>query len=331
MYLQSTIFLCIALLGLGHTGHVSGKVDTVPVAVRANAGEAQALQQWGATIEYLNQAVPGHQFVIQPYASITQQLKDANDKKFAFLLTNPATYVELEASHGAKAVLTLINNRNNTAQTRFGSVIFTHIDNTDILRLEDLRGKDFVAVNPLGFGGWRVGLKVLLDHGIQPDKDFASLSFAGKQPAAVEAVLAKKVHAGIVRTDMLERLSKEGKVNLRNVRILNQQHTEGFPFFHSTPLYPEWPFAVMPHAPPQLAEQVKQALLKLDKTHPAAQAGKYIGWTEALDYRPVKQLLTDLGIEPFADNKANTLFVYILPVVLILLIAFYVLNKYIRK
>ena len=313
------VMVCISMPGLAADIHI---------AVRAHAGVDRAMKKWGPTIDYLGQALPAHRFIMLPYTSLKKQKADARLNKFEFLLTNPSTYVELEVSSGAKAILTLINNRRGTAQTRFGSVIFTHVDNTDILKLEDLRGKDFMGVNPIGFGGWRVGLKVLRDHGIDPEKDFSSLQFPGKQPAVVRAVLDKKVHAGVVRTDMLERLADKGKVDLRRVRILNPQPTSDFPFFRSSPLYPEWPFAVMPQTDRQLAEQVKQTLLKLDKDHPAAKAGKYMGWTEALDYAAVKTLLAELGVEPFAHPGRLSAVPYIIGILLSLVIAFYFLRRY---
>jgi len=305
---------------------LSGQAEEIRIAVRAHAGEQHAIKKWQATIDYLNQALPAHHFTMIPYTSLKQQLADARASRFQFLLTNPATYVELEADVGAKAILTLINNRHGTAQTRFGSVIFTHVENTDILEIKDLRGKDFLAVNPLGFGGWRVGLKVLKEQGIEPHSDFASLQFAGKQPKVVAAVRDKKVHAGMVRTDMLERMADQGKVDLRNLRILNQQTTPDFPFFHSSALYPEWPFARMPAASAKLTEQIKQALLKIDRTHPAAITGKYMGWTPALDYTPVKILLMELGISPFAaKSPARKIFYWLiaLSALFIVLYAFY--------
>lgn len=302
--------------------------DEIRVAVRAHAGEQQAIKKWGPTIDYLNQTLPQYRFVMLPYINIKQQLVDAKAQRFHFFLTNPSTYVELEVNAGASAMLTLINNRRDTAQTRFGSVIFTHVGQADILDIRDLKGKNFLAVSPLGFGGWRVGLKVLKDHGIDPVTDFASLKFTGNQYAVVKAIINKKAHAGMVRTDMLERLADKGEINLRNIRILNQQSTPNFPFFHSTQLYPEWPFAVMPHTSKELAEQVKQALLKLNASFPAAKAGKYVGWALALDYRPVKNLLQDIGVSPFSKEKPALLIFFVLLGLGTLFIAFYIFKRY---
>lgn len=87
------------------------------------------------------------------------------------------------------------------------------------------------------------------------------------------------------------------------------------------------PFAVMSHTEQGLAEQVKQALLRIDKSHPAAKAGKYIGWIPALDYKTVKRLLRDLEIAPFADNKSTLHILYLLLGLCVLAIVLYALKR----
>ena len=226
----------------------------------------------------------------------------------------------MEISHfvGARALVTLVNKRQNTAQSRFGSVIFTRADRDDILSLKDLKGKHLKAASPFGFGGWRVAWREMLHNDFDPHTDLGQLSFAGgHQPTVVKTIQEGKADAGVVRTDMLERLANKGVISLTEFRILHNVETEDFPFFHSTPLYPEWPFAVMPGTNDELATQVKQALLKLKAPHPAAQIGKYMGWTKALDYQPVDELLKELSIGPYKETK-NTLFNT--PVLLIILI-----------
>ncbi|MDH5180884.1 MAG: phosphate/phosphite/phosphonate ABC transporter substrate-binding protein [Gammaproteobacteria bacterium] len=294
--------LAAAVVLLGYITPVSATAEDkqIIIAVRAHSGEQHAIKKWQPTVDRLNQSIPGFQFRLQPYTSLKQQRQDGEWKKYHFVLTNPATYIALEKNAGAKALLTLINDRTGMAQSRFGSVIFTHVDHSDIVSLKDLSGKNFMGVNPLGFGGWLVALHEFRKQGIEPRRDFASLQFAGNQPDVVYAVRDKKVHAGVVRTDMLERLAAKGRIQLTSFRILNQQENPDFPFFHSTPLYPEWPFAVMPHTAPELSAQVKQVLASIHRADVAAKAGKYMGWEPALDYQPVKQLMQALGVEPFA-------------------------------
>ena len=109
------------------------------VAVRTHSGIETGLAQWQPTIDYLNQSLPGLRFQMVPYPKLAQQLEDARRQRFQFLLTNPATYVEIRQAVGARALVTLINKRHHSAQSRFGSVIFTRADRDDILDIADLK------------------------------------------------------------------------------------------------------------------------------------------------------------------------------------------------
>ena len=135
------------------------------------------------------------------------------------------------------------------------------------------------------------------------------MSFGNTHDAVVEAVLKGEVDAGTVRTDTLERMAAEGKIKLENFKIINQQQDpEGkFPFVHSTPLYPEWPFAVAKDVPVKISEKVSAALLNMPKDSPAAIAAKSEGWTIPFNYRPVHELFIDLSIGPYDDLGEITL------------------------
>ena len=270
----------------------SAQAATFHVGVRAHSGAKQAIEKWGPTMDHLTESIDGHTFVLVPHPKIPRQLEDASAGRIQFALTNPGTYVDLMTKGKAQALVTLVNDRRGTPQSRFGSVIFTRADREDIVTLGDLAGKHLRAVTPHGFGGWRAGWRELLRHGLNPHRDLKELSFGdGNQPAVVRAVIAGEVDAGIVRTDMLERLADVGEVDLRTIRVINGKSTPGFPFFHSTELYPEWPFAVLGDVDPAVVAAVKETLLAMGPEDSASEAGKYKGWTEALSYGSVRELV----------------------------------------
>ncbi len=64
---------------------------------------------------------------------------------------------------------------------------------------------------------------------------------------AVQALLEGKADAAFIRSGVLESLEKQGVVTPDEIRVLNLQQLEQFPFQTSTRLYPEWPFSAMPH------------------------------------------------------------------------------------
>ena len=184
--------------------------------------------------------------------------------------------MEFEALYGVNRLATLKHLRMGRAYTMFGGVIFCKADCDNIQNLTDLRGKNFVAVAENSFGGWRSAWREIVEAGINPYRDFQSLQFTNSHDAVIYAIGEGKADAGTISTNVLEQMALEGKVDLKNFKIINQQtqYGEQFPFALSARLYPEWPFAVTQETPSQLAEQVAIALLKLPKDHPAAKAGR---------------------------------------------------------
>lgn len=273
------------------------------VAVRAHHGIDAARHQWTATINVLNKQLSPHTFTLKPIVSLNEISAVAAKGKFDFVLTNPSSFIELKQLYGAKALATLNNKRANTAQDSFGSVIFTHANHSDILSIKDLKDKTLMAVSKPAFGGWRVAWLEMLEQGFDPEKDLKALTFAKNktQSEVVWAVRDGKADAGVVRTDLLERLETKGKVDMRYFRIINNKDVKTFPFFLSTKLYPEWAFAAMKSVPVELVQRVQQTLHVISPDSFAAKKGKYIGWVPPRDYNSVKNLMKKLKVGPYAQ------------------------------
>jgi len=273
----------------------------VNIGVLAVRGEAKTLKMWSPTAKYLTDSIPGYTFVILPLNNDTL-VEAVSNNTADFVLSNPASYATLEATHGVSRIVTLRNLRMDEVHTTFGALIFTRRDNNTIRTLQDLKGKTFMAVHPNAFGGWWMALKTLNDHNIDPEKDFKKIVFNGfPQDKIVTAVRDGIVDAGTVRTDILERMNQEGKININDFHILNPQHNEEFPFSHSTTLYPEWAFATTKHTSETLAQRVTIALLSLPSGHIATRASKSAGWTVPLDYQPVHELMKELRVGPYKN------------------------------
>ena len=211
-------------------------------------------------------------------------------------------YVELEADYGANRIATLKNLRLGKSYTEFGGLIITKADNNQINDLQDLKNKTFMAVLPTAFGGWYMAEGVMYDAGIEnPEKFLKSLSYGQTHANVIKAVANGEVEAGTVRTDALERAVQRGEVKLEDFKVINPVEDPGFPFLHSTPLYPEWPFAAADKTSLEIDELVAKALLNLPSDNPAAQAAKSDGWTVPLNYRPVHDLFIDLDIAPYDE------------------------------
>jgi two-component system sensor histidine kinase TtrS len=280
-------------------GAVQAETKRVELGVLAYRGEDEAFARWSPLATYLSEQIPDHAFVVHPLDLDAMARALAHDR-LDFVLTNPGHYVELEAAHGITRIATLCSLYHGIPQTTFGAVIFTRADRPDIQDLSGLRGKSFMAVDRDAFGGFQFAWRELKAQGVDPFHDLTRLEYSGfPQDKIVYAVRDGRVDAGTVRTETLEQMAAEGKIVLGDFRVLNAQTTRGFPFAHSTRLYPEWPFARGRAVDDALAQRVSIALLTMPADHPAGRAGGYAGWTVPLDYNAVHELFRELGVGPY--------------------------------
>lgn len=278
----------------------NSRTKSIRVGVMAIRGTEQTRRKWQPTIDYLSQNITDRSFELVPlkFDNIEQLIAH---QQVDFVLPNPGMYVELEWVYGARRIATLQNLRLGKPYTQFGAVIFRRHNRNDLQQLNDLKGKKFMAVSEIAFGGWQMAKATFENFGIKPERDFAQIQFGGSHDAVVYAVRDRKVDAGTVRTDTLERMAQEGKIKLDDFVVLNPQQQQNFPFALSTQLYPEWAFATMPHTDVELAEQVAIALMEMSADDAAARAGKYEGWTIPANYQSVHDTLRSLMVRPYQN------------------------------
>ena len=202
------------------------------------------------------------------------------------------------------------NLRLDGAYTEFAGVIFWKANRADLRELIDLKGKTFMAVNETSFGGWRMAWREFKEHGIDPyNHFFKALTFGGTHDAVVYAVRDGIVDAGTVRTDTLERMQAEGKVDVKDFYVIpyHGAKCKFLPFLHSTRAYPEWPMAKVKHVPDALAKKVAIALLEMPADSDAAKVAQCAGWTIPLNYQSVRECLIELKVGPYKDLGKITL------------------------
>ena len=292
------ILAIFMLLTLG-ASVVPGWGTLIRIGVLAKRGPAVCVKKWAPMAQYLASRIPGKAFEIVPL-DFDQIIPSVQKRACDFVLVNPAFYVELEYQFGADRIATLKNLRLGRAYTQFGGVVFCRADRKDIRGYDDLKGKRYAAPNPFALGSWIAVRRELNDAEIDPYHKFKSLKFLGTMDAVVYAVRDGRADAGSVRTDTLERMAQEGKINIKVFRIIGmREKTKAFPFACSTRLYPEWPFAKVRHTSRKLAEQVTVALIKMSRDSAAARAAKCAGWTIPLNYQSVHECLKELKLGPY--------------------------------
>ncbi len=130
------------------------------------------------------QVVP---FVATDYTGIIEAMR-ANKLDVAFFA--PGAYVLAEKKANAQVIL----KAQRKGKAFFYSAVITHKD-SGIKRLQDLKGKTFAFVDPASTSGGIYPKVMFMNAGINPERDFTRVIYAGGHDAAVLAVLNKKVDA----------------------------------------------------------------------------------------------------------------------------------------
>ncbi len=274
--------------------------EQIKIGVLAFRGAEETMARWTPTAEYLSVQIPEYVFVIVPL-DFEEIYEAVEYGEVDFVLANSSIYVELEYKYGVDRIATLQDLWQGQAFDEFGGVIFTKKNRKDINSLDDLKNKSFMAVHETSFGGWRMAQREFKDYGIDPYRDFAELQFGGTHDKVVYAVQEGLVDAGTVRTGILERMDEEGKIDIRDFRILNQQYPDIFSLLVSTCLYPEWPLARVKHTSEQLAQQVSVVLLSMPSDSEAARGAGIHGWTIPHQYQQVHDCLKELRVSPYEE------------------------------
>lgn len=301
----------------------------VHIGVLANRGKEISSQQWEMIAEFLTKSIPGYFFHITTLA-----FKDVDpaivNKKIDFILTNTMKYMQLKHKYQISSIATLenLNYENKKRLKYFGSVIFTRADRNDINAIKDIKDIKFEAVSKDSFGGWVMAKKEMMDNGIELDK--RRVIFSQNHDAVVYDVLNKKVDVGTVRTNILELMELENKIDLKDFKIISEKKYEDFPYLVSTELYPEWPFAKLKHTSEELSLEVLKALISISNKSTEAEEATIYGWTIPLQYTKVDNLLKELKLPPYDDidvsfkdiyNKYQSV-IFIIICILIVFLAF---------
>jgi two-component system sensor histidine kinase TtrS len=281
--LSLTLFVCWANCAIAE--------PAVKIGVLAKRGPQKAMQQWQATGDYLSKRLRRRvEIVPLKFVEIEPALEN---RTINFLLANSAFYARFQEKYQLKAICTMVNKKGIFALDKFGGVIFVRKDSR-IHDLQDIRGKRFMCVKYSSFGGAHMALRLLKESGINPERDCATFNEGGTHDKVVMSVLRHRTDVGTVRSDTLERMAEEGKINLDSFRIINEIK-DGFQFVHSTRLYPEWPIAACGNTDAKLARAVAKALILLKSTDKALKDAKVYSWTYPADYSDVTACLRVIG------------------------------------
>lgn len=207
-------------------------------------------------------------------------IKMSGQGKIDISFANPFIYVKVAARYGVRAFARIIE---LDGRESFRGQIICRADNREILRIEDCRGKRWVAVDASSAGGYLYALGHFFDHGIRKD-DFNEIAFVpgpgGQQEKVVLAVYNGRYDIGSVREGTLDLVAD--KLDLSQIRVLAH-----------TPWYPGWLYASRKDLDPKVLDAIKGALLRIDCMNP--------------EQRPICDAAHIAGIVPAQDNDYDSI------------------------
>ena len=321
------LFLVAGTTGLGpatgraQTSGAGENIVSFRIGVLATEGATRSLEAWTPTAVLLNetaqaQALPYH-FSIVPH-TVASLMEAIDEERVDLMFADPASYVVAEVESRARAMLSAAHMWQGRTFDETGALIFARADSA-IRDIRQLEGRKVMAVEASGFGGWWLAAQEFRKHRMDPREVFSDLVLSGgNQREVVYAVQSGLVDAGVVRAGVLEELADTGVIELKDFAPVSPIAHEEFPFWVSTPLYPDWVLSALPEVPEAALAMVINTLLGVTVDSPQSTAAGGTLWQAPQNYQSVHELLISLRARPYENyllQAANRIFrTYRLPI-----------------
>ncbi len=293
--------LCLSAIA-GQARPAQAEHEAIRIGVLAYRGADHAMQEWQGHAEYLAAKLPGQQFRIVPLGF--DALGNAvRDHTIELLITNTGHYTELEATGEVSRIATRLVAGPHGPLNHFAGVAIARADRNDIRHYRDLAGKRLLIPDRSGLGGWQAQVREALAQRVDIEHESATIIETGNVEKVIAGILAGDADVGFLRSDVIESMISSGKLREGQLKVIDQKETPGYPYLHSTRLYPEWPFARVGDFPEDTAKAILIALLAMQPDDPAARQAHIHGWTLPQNYQPVLDLFREARFGPYANQE----------------------------
>jgi phosphonate transport system substrate-binding protein len=248
-YAAILILVAVTALGVvGCNGGDDGDIEVLRWGLIPADDAQEMMRQYEPVADYLEEKLDlkVEVTVTTDYTAAILAMKN-NHIEMAWF--GPFSYVLAAEEAGAEAIVNGV--RRDTGNTTYRTIFVTTAD-SGIRTLDDLVGRDFAFVDPTSTSGYLVPMAILLEHGIDPERDFAHVTYAGSHNFVELVVQNGTVDAGADSDTSYYRMVEAGEID-PDVNVI---------IYRSEPI-PGSPIAVRGDLPRELKDQIQQALIEM--------------------------------------------------------------------
>jgi phosphonate transport system substrate-binding protein len=291
--LGSWFIVCVSVFIL-FAGHSWGqaKPKVLRLALIPAEDIEEMIQAFAPAKQYLEKelGMKIEEFKATDYTAVVEAMRS---KKIDVAYFGPFSYVLAAKRANAKAIIG--GSEGDGKLATYHSIFITHRDN-GLKTMEDVKAKakqlTVSFVDPASTSGHLIPRGGLEAMGIQVDKDFKEIIFAGGHDASVLAVKARKVDLGATWEGVLQRVIDKGLTTKEEVQVI----------WKSAPI-PRSPVAARGDLDGSLIQKIQQAFLDMPQKAPEAFKQFEAKWEKNKgyvkvndsDYDYIRQIAIKLG------------------------------------
>lgn len=256
------------------------RVTTIP-----EEAATEQVRKFTPLANYLEKQL-GMKVLFTPVTDYPAAVESLVNKKVDLVWFGGFTYVQAKLRSGDKVVPLA----QREEDTRFQSVFIAKTD-SGIKTLADMKGKQISFGSASSTSGHAMPRGVLVQAGINPEKDFKRIAYSGAHDATIASVVSGKVDAAALDITVWKKFVAENKVDTQALNV-----------FFTTPTYFNYNWSVHADMPVSLQNKIKSALLALNPANPEHaeilrlnRATRYIE-TKPENYKELEAAARNLGL-----------------------------------
>ena len=277
-------FAITGLLALSAAFAASAQT-TLRVTPSPEEAATEQVRKFTPLADYLEKQL-GMKVLFTPVTDYPAAVESLVNKKVDLVWFGGFTYVQAKLRSGDKVVPLA----QREEDTRFQSVFIAKTD-SGIKTLADMKGKQISFGSASSTSGHAMPRGVLVQAGINPEKDFKRIAYSGAHDATIASVVSGKVDAAALDITVWKKFVAENKVDTQAVNV-----------FFTTPTYFNYNWSVHADMPVSLQNKIKSALLALNPANPEHaeilrlnRATRYIE-TKPENYKELEAAARNLGL-----------------------------------